>query len=152
MIASPSLRAIATSVALATFLGACGSDTTEPEEEPAVSAMIITSGSSTVTVPASGAQTGGALQLRANTANSVSVRFVNAAGADEPVIAAHRSEFIARVVIGTVTTTLSGGSGSTFSGTLTPTVVGAAAYTLELYNTEHGHAELTKTVSVNVVP
>lgn len=147
-------RMMTASVAAMLALGAagCSDDPTEPEAEPEIASITVTAGGSTVTIPASGAQTPGALQLTANTSNTISIRFRNAAGADEPVIAADRDEFEVRLTVGTTTSTFTAGTGSTFTGTVTPTTTGAAAYTLVLFSLHHGHPEVTKSLSVNVVP
>lgn len=143
---------VAALLALASLaVGACA-DTNEPEPEPDIQAIVITSGTSSVTIPATGAQTPGALQLKANTANAVSIQFRNGAGVDEPLVAAERDELEVRLTVGTTVVTMTAGTGATFTGNVTPPTTGPAAYTLILFNTEHGHAEVSKTLTVNVVP
>ena len=143
---------VAALLALASLaVGACA-DTNEPEPEPDIQAIVITSGTSSVTIPATGAQTPGALQLKANTANAVSIQVRNGAGVDEPLVAAERDELEVRLTVGTTVVTMTAGTGATFTGNVTPPTTGPAAYTLILFNTEHGHAEVSKTLTVNVVP
>lgn len=125
---------------------ACSDSGTEPdkEEEPDVRAVLVTSGSQTVRLTAGGTQTG-TLALTRGTANTISVRFLGANDQDEPVVAEHRGEFEVRLVAPTtITLAATGGTGATFTGTLTPVAslaTGAVTLVLQLYNREHGHAE-----------
>ena len=138
-------------------LGAC-SDATDPEEEeePEVAAIVVTAtsagGTSSATINnATGVQTG-ALTLRANQANTVTVRFLGATNSDESVIASAPGQYEVRIVQGTGTTNLFAATGTShpYTGTITPTATGAAAYTVQLYAKEHGHVELSRTITATV--
>lgn len=141
-------------LASAVVLGAsaCDDSTTEPdEEEPQITAIVVTSGASSIRInPATGAQTG-SLALTRGAANTVSVRFLGANEQDEAVVAEHRSEYELRLTAPTtITLAATGGSGATFTGTLTPVAslaTGAVTVVMQLYNREHSHAEATFNVA-----
>ena len=137
---------------------ACSDDPLDVEEElePQVASIVITAGTSTATVSATGqgAQTG-TLTLRQNEANLISFRFVDARGQDEAVIVADRDDFELRPgapMPTSVSLTSTGGSGATFTATITPTVAGQVSIPFVLFNTHHGHAELSRVVVATVAP
>lgn len=130
-------------------LAACKDKTTEPHEheEPEVVSIVITSGSNTVTVPLNGTQTPGPLSLTVNTANPITVRWLNAAGQDDPHVTT--DEFELRI---TTPAGMTFAAGAGFTGTITPTATGSSAFTVNLFHIEEEHNDVSKSVSVNVVP
>lgn len=149
-----SMMLLASAVALTTT--ACEDSATEPEEEePQISAIVLTSGASSVQInAATGAQTG-TLTLTRGVANTISVRLLGANGQDEAVIAQHRSEYELRLTAPTtIALAATGGSGATFTATLTPVAslaTGAVTLVMQLYNREHSHAEATFNVAATIV-
>jgi hypothetical protein len=146
-------RTLVLSTAVATLgVTACGDESTPPEIEPEIATVQITSGTSTVQFsPPTAAQSPGPLTLRVSQANPVTVRFLGTNGQDEAVIAAARDDFELRVTAPTGWTfTRTGGTGASFTATLTPTQTGSAAFTLSLFALDHGHNEFQRDVSVTV--
>ena len=137
----------------AVFAAGCSDDTTDPEPEPEVASIVVTAGTSSVTINnATGAQTG-TLNLRVNTANAVTFRFLNASGQDEPVIVAERSQFEVRpgtLPSGVTFTGGSAGTGASFTVTINPTVLGSLVIQFQLFHLGEGHAELTRAVTASV--
>jgi hypothetical protein len=130
---------------------ACGDDATDPEPEPEVATIRVTVGTSTVDVPyPSGSHT--AIPLRVNQVNQVSFRFLGANGQDEPIIVAERANLELRMtnLAAGWTVAATGGSGATFTANVTPTTTGNFIPLLQLFNDEHGHNEVERTISVTV--
>lgn len=146
--------ALALTAALA--LSACGDPTEPDEDEPEVAAIVIantTTGTTTTINNVTGAQAGG-LTLRANQANALTVRFLDAANANEPVITANPGDFQVRIYAGTSTTNSFTATGGThpFAGTLTTTASGTAAFRLALFHTGEGHEEISRPFTATIVP
>lgn len=141
-------------LASAVVTAGCGTDdTTEPEPEPNVASIVITAGASTVTINnTTGAQIG-TFNLRTDGANTVTFRFLDASGQDEPVIVAQRSQFEVRpgspLPSGVVFTGGSAGTGARFIVTINPTVTGTVVIPFQLWHIGEGHAELQRTVTAS---
>lgn len=139
----------------ASTLAACVDSTgpEEEEEEPQVAAVVVTSSSGgTATLPIGGAQSG-ALTLRVNQPNTLTIRFLGANGADEPVVASNAGDFEVRVIQGASSTAnLLTAAGTTypFTGTIQPTTTGTALYRLQLFHRGEGHVELEVPLSASV--
>jgi hypothetical protein len=132
---------------------ACGDDGTPPEEEPEIATARVTVGNNSVEINNStGVQTPATLPLTVNQANQMSVRFLGADGQDEPIVADERANLELRIPNlptgwGFART---GGSGATFTATITPTQTGSRPLTLQLFSIEHDHEEFQRTLTVNV--
>jgi hypothetical protein len=137
------------------MLAGCGDDSTPPEPEPEVATIRVTVGTAVVDINATTwVQTPGPITLRVNQANQVSFRFLGADGQDEPVIVAERANLTLNLTNLTAgwTFAATGGSGATFNTTITPTTTGSSFLPLlVLHNSEHGHDEISHTISVAVM-
>ncbi len=145
-------RGFAALIATSVLLAACGDKTTEPDDhdhdhdhEPEVVSIVITSGSNSVTVPINGSQTPGPLTLNVNVDNNITVRWLNAAGQDDPHVTADEFELRINVPQGMTYT-----AGTGFTGKIKPTVTGGSAFTVNLFHIEEDHVDISKTVTVNV--
>jgi hypothetical protein len=150
-------RAAFAALALVTAVACSDDDPTEVEEEPQVANIVVTVGASSATVPnQSGGAQAGALTLRLQQPNTVTFRFVGANGQDDAVVAGNRDEFELRAGTPLPTSLIfvpgTGGSGASFTATITPSVAGQVTIPFQLYNTHHGHAELARAVVVTVAP
>jgi hypothetical protein len=144
-----------TFAAVLTLAGAvaCGDDGTSTEPEPEIAVARITVGTSTVEINnSSGVQTPASLPLTLNQANQMSVRFLGENGQDEPVVADERDVLELRIpnLPTGWTFTRTGGSGATFTATITPTQAGSRTLVLQLFSTEHGHEEFDRGLTINV--
>ena len=151
-----SSRAAFAALALVTAV-ACSDDDdpTEVEQEPQIASIVITSGTSSATISNTAGTQTGTLTLRQNQPNVVTFRFVTAAGADDAVLAANRSDFELQAGVPlptSVSFSASGGTGASYTATITPTTTGTVIIPFRLYSIEHGHAELTRSVSATVAP
>ena len=129
----------------------CGDDGTEPEPEPEVATIRVTVGATTIDVPnPSGTHT--PIPLVVNQVNQVSFRFLGADGQDEPIIVAERANLELRMdnLAAGWTFTATGGSGATFTANIRPTATGSFVPRLLLFNSEHGHNEVERIITVNV--
>ena len=130
----------------------CGDDSTPPEPEPEVATIRVTVGTTTIDVPyPTGAQPA-AIPLRVNVANAVSFRFLGADGQDEPIIVEERADLELTMdnLAAGWTFTATGGSAATFTANIRPTATGTFTPRLHLFNSEHGHDEVTKILNVTV--
>jgi hypothetical protein len=130
---------------------ACDDEGTPPEPEPEVATIRVTVGTSTIDIPyPTGTHT--AIPLRVNQANQVSFRFLGADGQDEPIIVDERANLQLRMsnLQAGWTFAATGGSGATFTANITPTATGTFIPQLELFNAEHGHNEVQRTINVSV--
>lgn len=146
---------IVTSIALLSLSATACLDGTGPDEheEPEIAGVSVAAATgSTASGAATVTQSGqtGTLTLRANTANTLTVRVLDLTGQDEAVVAEHSDEFEIRVLLGT--NVIATGTGAyPYSISVTPTQVGQLSYTVQVYATEHGHVELTRPLLVTVV-
>jgi hypothetical protein len=136
---------------------ACGDDSTPPEPEPEIATIRVTVGTSTpvdINTTANPWVYSGTITLVANQANAVSFRFLGADGQDEPIIAAERANIELRLenLAAGWGFTATGGSGATFTATITPTGTGSFIPLLRLVNAEHGHDEVNHVINVTVTP
>lgn len=143
----------ALALAATTLLGAC--QDVEVEPEPNIVNIQLTVGASTVIAPTlqSQPQTPGPLVLRVNQANAFTIRFLDPQGVVDAVVAAEAASFrldFKNMPAGW-TVTQSGKAGGVFTGTITPTATGTQNMTLELFHEGEGHAEVTRTIVVNVI-
>jgi hypothetical protein len=148
-----SLRPLLLCTAALTALAAaaCDDEGTPPEPEPEVATIRVTVGTSTIDVPVPGG-THTAIPLVVNQANQVSFRFLGADGQDEPIVVAERADLVLRLENLSTgwTFAATGGTGATFTATITPTTTGSFLPRLELENTEHGHNEVVRILNVTV--
>lgn len=143
----------ALALAATAFLGAC--QDVEADPEPNIANIQLTVGASTVIAPKlqSQAQTPGPLVLRVNQANAYTIRFLDAQGLVDAVVAEHSADFrldFKNMPAGW-SVTQSGKAAGVFTGTITPTATGTHNITIELYHEGDGHAEVTRTIVVNVI-
>lgn len=138
---------------------ACSDDPLEvvdEEEEPEIADIHVMTEGSEAYVSADGDFVqSGTLTLRRNQQNLVSFIFRGADRDEEAVIANHRDEFELRpsaLLPTSLTFTPAGGSGAVFTATITPTVAGQVSIPFVLFNTHHGHPELSRFVLATVVP
>lgn len=140
--------------ATALLLGACGNPTGDDHDEPDLAGVSITVGTSTVEIGPSG-QTG-TLSLATGVSHEVTVRALNAAGDDDPVIVEHADEYEIRITQDGVSRFNASGTGYPFTGTITTgATTGPAVYRVAVYSTDHGHEEgfgfLSLTVTASTV-
>lgn len=133
-------------------VSACGDDGTDPEPEPEVATIRVTVGTTTIDVPADPNATHTPIPLRVNQANQISFRFLGADGQDEPLIVAERADLELRLenLDPGWTFAATGGTGATFTATVTPNATGTFIPRLELFNNEHGHEEVARILNVTV--
>lgn len=138
----------ALALAATAFLGAC--QDVEAEPEPNIVSMQVTVGASAVLIPVNGSQTPGPLRLQVGQ-NTVVVRFLDATGQVDPVVAEHAADFRLAVTPPsgwTFTTTSS--AGGVFTGTLTGATAGTHRISIDLRHEAEGHSEFKKDVDVDV--
>jgi hypothetical protein len=137
--------------ALTALAVACDDEGTPPEPEPEVATIRVTVGTSTIDVPVPGG-THTPIPLVVNQANQVSFRFLGANGQDEPIVVAERADLVLQLenLATGWTFAATGGTGATFTATVTPTTTGSFLPRLELENTEHGHNEVVRILNVTV--
>jgi ABC-type glycerol-3-phosphate transport system substrate-binding protein len=146
-------RAAALGLATA-LLAACGNPTGDDHDEPDLAGVVITVGGTSVEIGPTG-QTG-TLSLATGQSHQVTVRAVNAAGADDPAIVEHAEDYEIRITQDGVSRFNATGTGYPFAGTITTgATTGQAVYRVAVYSTEHGHEEgfgfLTLTVTASTV-
>ena len=146
----------ASALVLATaLLGACGNPTGDDDhEEPNVAGVSITVGTSTVELGPGGQS--GTMSLAIGASHAATIRVLNGAGTDDPVIVEHSEEYQIRITQDGVSRFNASGSGYPFTGTITTgATTGQAVYRVAVYSTEHGHEEgfgfLTLTVTASTV-
>jgi hypothetical protein len=130
---------------------ACGDDSTPPEPEPEVATIRVTVGTFTTDVPyPTGSHT--PIPLVVNQQNAITFQFLGANGQPEPIIVAERANLELRMsnMATGWTFTPTGGTGATFTANMRPTATGSFIPLLQLFNSEHGHNEVDRTISVTV--
>lgn len=135
--------AVLTLTALAGCLDAVGND---DQDEPDIFGVVITaslaSTASGTTTAVPGTQTG-ALTLRAGVPNALTVRVLARDGQDDAVIMQHSDEFEVWLMRNdqALPSTIDGGYPYAFSVTPDASVTGTLDFEVQVYSTEHGHAE-----------
>ncbi len=137
-----------TLVVALTLLGGCGDPTGSDHDEPNIASVAITRGTNTVEV---GSVQSGTLSLTAGASPPVSVRVLNAAGADDPVVMADAEDYEIRIVQAAASRFTAVGSAYPYTGTITPgPTTGQAVYSVQVYSKEHGHVEFQGTLTIMV--
>ena len=135
MFSIPSVRRLAALALIAATAVACKESTDPGEDEPEVSSMRLTVGSSTVTVAENGAVTGGPLRI-STTDQALSATFLRADGTPESLVTA--AEFRLDVTGGTgITFTRTG----PFGGTLRGASAGTVTVNFSLFHLIENHAD-----------
>lgn len=144
------LRALAALTITATALAACGDPAGPDHAEPDIATVTILHGGSTVQL-GPGGQTG-TLTLQNGQANAITVRVLNPAGTDDPVVVADAEDYEVRIRQGTTSRFTATGTGYPFTGTITTgATTGTAVYTVEVFSLDHGHVEFTALLTATVV-
>ncbi len=141
-------------LATVTLATACGDDDpTGVDEEPEIDRVLLTVGTTTLTVPLNGAITGGPVSIRANTATPVSARFVRQDGTDDPIVTSE-ADFQLRVVrVSGPALTFALSTANRFAGTITATGSGTAIVDPQLFHVGENHDDFSRPgVSITVTP
>lgn len=144
------LRALAALTITATALAACGDPAGPDHDEPDIVSVTIQYAGGTVQL-GEGGQTG-TLTLQSGQANAITVRVLNSAGADDPVVVADAEDFEIRITQGGTSRFTTTGTGYPYTGTITTSATtGTAVYTVQVYSLDHGHVEFTSLLTATVV-
>jgi hypothetical protein len=114
---------------------------------------VVAAGASIVQIDNATRQQTGTLELRSGTTNAVTIRFRDASGQDEPVIATNRAAYEIRpgqIPAGVTFTQAPGGVGASYNISITPTANGPLTFSFLLFNLDHDHSELQHNVTASV--
>lgn len=130
---------------------ACTDPAGNEEQEPEIAAVtVISSAGGTATLPLNGGQSG-TVTLRANQANTLTVSVLGVNNSPEPVVVANAQDFEVRLAQGGTVRFTSTNATHPFVMTVTPTVVGAATYDVQVYHKGEQHVEFTRPLAVTVI-